>query len=322
MEENEECKLIQDLLLNYNDDVLNESTKKMVEKHLQKCENCKVKLEQIKNDIEKESKTSKEDLPQIDYLKKYKRNSTIKAVLSPIILLILILLVIYLYRFVTINNLINKYAAKLETENFYIEKISVYPGQKIEGKEQILKTKKWYKDGKYKIENDIITEYGTLEDKYKIVVDHRNKTVSKEYGTFTNKNKEDILIASNPIGSGYKSGLMKLGAPFYWSIRKDSKDIGRMYYVIKSQSLNNSNDSEIWVDMETGLPIMEIGCSSGTNYYENTHIPIDTYRQYTEYKYEFDNVAEEDVNIPEFPGYTEKEIDWNEEVEKIKANRY
>ena len=52
MEKKTECKIVQDLLLGYVDDVLNEESKKVVEKHLSECDMCQKRLKDIKNDIE------------------------------------------------------------------------------------------------------------------------------------------------------------------------------------------------------------------------------------------------------------------------------
>ena len=119
MKEENECEIVQDLLLSYNDNVLNESSKKLVEEHLKTCKTCQEKLQEIKKDSEKEKEFTKEDIPEVDYLKKYRRNSTIKAIVSPIIIILLILIGIYIYKFSIINGLVNKYANSLKSDNFY-----------------------------------------------------------------------------------------------------------------------------------------------------------------------------------------------------------
>ena len=52
MENKTECEIVQDLLLGYVDDVLNTESKKLVEKHLLKCDNYQTKHKEIKADIE------------------------------------------------------------------------------------------------------------------------------------------------------------------------------------------------------------------------------------------------------------------------------
>ena len=49
MEKKTECMIVQDLLLGYVDDVLNEESKKVVEKHLAECDVCQKRLKDINN---------------------------------------------------------------------------------------------------------------------------------------------------------------------------------------------------------------------------------------------------------------------------------
>ena len=42
-----ECDIVEDLLFSYNDGVLSNSSKELVDEHLKKCEKCKKKLEEI-----------------------------------------------------------------------------------------------------------------------------------------------------------------------------------------------------------------------------------------------------------------------------------
>lgn len=46
------CKIIEDLLPSYRDEVLTDSVKLMVEKHLESCNHCKSKLKQLEREIE------------------------------------------------------------------------------------------------------------------------------------------------------------------------------------------------------------------------------------------------------------------------------
>ena len=52
MKEINECKIVQDLLPNYIENLTNEETNKYIEEHLKKCENCKKVLENMKKDIQ------------------------------------------------------------------------------------------------------------------------------------------------------------------------------------------------------------------------------------------------------------------------------
>ena len=39
-----------------------------------------------------------------------------------------------------------------------------------------------------------------------------------------------------------------------------------------------------------------------------------------DYKYEFDIIEDEDVEVPDLSNYTTTELDWNEEIERLKNN--
>ena len=99
MEKKTECKIVQDLLLGYVDDVLNEESKVFVEKHLNECTNCKHRFNEIKKDInENEDNNQKE----IDYLKKVRIKSKIKSIGMAIGIILVILLGIYLINFIKV----------------------------------------------------------------------------------------------------------------------------------------------------------------------------------------------------------------------------
>ena len=52
MDKKTECEIVQDLLFGYADEVLNTQSKKLVEKHLLECEECRSKFNEIKKDVE------------------------------------------------------------------------------------------------------------------------------------------------------------------------------------------------------------------------------------------------------------------------------
>ena len=81
MEKKTECKIVQDLLLGYVDDVLNEESKKVVEKHLSECDMCQKRLKEIKQDIENTKITQEKE---IDYLKKIRIKNRIKSILTAV----------------------------------------------------------------------------------------------------------------------------------------------------------------------------------------------------------------------------------------------
>ncbi len=81
------CSVIQDLLPSYADNICSEDTKELVQEHMAECEQCKEKLERMRNTEIVARKASKK---QVDYLKKIHSTITHKEGLGKVMLVILI----------------------------------------------------------------------------------------------------------------------------------------------------------------------------------------------------------------------------------------
>ena len=301
MKKENECELVQDLLLNYVDGLLNVSSKDLVENHLKICPNCKEKFEDLKYDEEKVRYQEKE----IDYLKKLKLKSRIKSIIGSLIIILLIFIGYYFNKFITLNTISEKASKYFESENFYIEIISNVPLEE----NSVLFNKTWYKDGNYKtisyIENETDgitqsfgTEYGeTGKTKY-YQINENQKTATLISFPFE-RQKNHLMSFPNPIFISQQNNYMlpRLGAPFYVKISTDNKDIGREYYVLQ---LDNS---KLWVDIDTGLPIMSFGYTSSAKYFKDTKIPLQKSEGIYQYNYSFDCVTDEDVLLPDLSAY-------------------
>ena len=318
MDKKTECEIVQDLLISYVDDVLNHASKKLVEKHLIECEKCREKLQEIRKDGQKNEENQK---TQIDYLKKLRRRSRIKAFLMVIFVFVMIFVSWYLYKFWVINRVCGKIEKQFEGENFYIEEnISC-------DENSVIFNKIWYKDGKYKVVSymeevgkvvqKFETRYGNLAEnaQEEYFVNEDEKKVRKEK-MLTARKKRDFIVSQSPfvlasgVDSKYEFVMLKLGEPFYVKISTNHKQIGRKYYVF------DFGESKKWVDMESGLPIMSFGDVVGTNFYPNTNIPKQEFSSVSEYHYDFGNVADEDVQIPDLEDYEVEEFDWEKEMEQ------
>lgn len=319
MEKKTECEIVQDLLIGYVDRVLNKESKKLVESHLLDCKKCQERVAEIKAETEKEENQQKKE---IDYLKKIRIKSRIKSVLLTILILGVIFISWYSYKLYILNRIAKKAEKQFKDNNFYTEIISSYD------EDMLGYTKTWYKDGKYKVvryqENEegikqiLETQYGNIVEnpKEEYWIDEEKKQVRIEKLMFE-KEKEEFIGSPTPFYMkyvkryGYQYILMKLGAPFYAKISTDHKQIGRKYYVL------DSGETKKWVDMDTGLPIMSFGDVVGTTYYNNTNIPKQEFRSTSEYHYEFGNVTDEDVEMPDLEEYEWEEYDWQKEVDRL-----
>ena len=101
-----ECDIVQDLLCSYNDGVLSETSKELVEEHLKKCDKCKKNLEEIKQES-----IEKKQVKEIDFFKRIKKNINKKNI---IILVFFIILTIVILFNVQVYNNYNEIASTME----------------------------------------------------------------------------------------------------------------------------------------------------------------------------------------------------------------
>lgn len=313
MEKNTECQIVQDLLLGYVDNTLNDESKKLVEKHLDSCEKCKERLQDIRKDIEENENTQKKE---IDYLKKVRRKSRIKAIFIALGIILLIAIVFYVIKFIKISSIMSKANKSLESENIYFEQ------QQILSDEKVAVTKLYYKDGKYKRVSEIYSddeveiqslEYGEIDSDEIIEVDEKNKVVTIKQGDLAEVFNKEENIKWNRFGIEERNSLIaNMGKAFLMSIYTDNYGSNKEYYVLTSQ-FDRSQRWEIWIDKETGLVIKEINRDSEEEFIIGTDIVKEINDTIISYKYEFDIVTDEDVEVLDFSEYEIENISYNME---------
>lgn len=307
MEKKIECKIVQDLLLGYVDDVLNEESKKVVEKHLSECDMCQKRLKEIKQDIENNEITQEKE---IDYLKKIRIKNRIKSILIAVGILFLIAFIIFLRKFFILSDLANKAKKSLASENFYKESV-----QRISSEKAVL-IKEYYKDGKYKVISETYTDegvkigtatYATVNSGERIEIDSENKAVRIDRSDFAKHMNSEMNLKNLPSekGSNY---IYILRMALTSSIHTSYRSLGREYYVLTN--VFDKDEGEIWIDKEIGLTLKSDVEGNGTivNYYPGTNIVKEEFRAVHEYRYEFDIVTDEDVTVPDYTGYEIKYI--------------
>lgn len=288
----EDCKIIEDLLLNYSDDVLNPETKEIVEKHLKECKECKINLENIKS--EKNNDNQKEKI-EINYLKKLRRKTAIKSILIAILIVFIIFTIWYLYKLNIINNMAKVYK-EYENSDYYVETIFAEENQ---GRDNVLYNKKWRKGNKVKTEYGIVKEDGTYEVNSVIyaTIGQREEIRIDTKENIAYKYKDYFEETNNvPLGMAYTNNaehlIVRLGAPFHFRISKDTRDIGRWYYVL------SYGDSKMIIDKQTFEPIREEGFSCSVEYFNNTNVVKKRNNQiYQIVKLEKNNVKDEDIEV-------------------------
>ncbi len=85
-----ECDIVGDLLFSYNDGILSNTSKELVEEHLKKCDKCKKILEEIKKENDE-----KNQVKEIDFFKSIKKNIKKKNIIILVVFIILMIVVLF-----------------------------------------------------------------------------------------------------------------------------------------------------------------------------------------------------------------------------------
>lgn len=168
MENKKDCKIVEDLLPSYIDNLLSEESKVFVENHLKTCEICQKTYNEMTSEIQKEDIQNTEN---IKIIKKYKRK--IKTLKVFVILAILILLAIgfsvLAFRYSVVKNALLRNINYDVCGNFRIEQYE----ESIERYEYHTTT--YFAESKMKkVKGDEVLEY--WEDNNHYYIDNENKT--------------------------------------------------------------------------------------------------------------------------------------------------
>lgn len=163
-----DCKIVQDLLPAYIDNVLSEETKLYVEEHLKSCDECKKVYDEMNFDLQKEDVKNTEIVKTI---KKYKRKIVTLKVFVIIVILAIIITIISIigFRFYVVKNTLIKNINYDVSGNFRIEEYE----ESIERYD--IHTTTYYGEGKMKkVRGDEVLEYWEGSEHY--YIDNENKT--------------------------------------------------------------------------------------------------------------------------------------------------
>ncbi len=100
MENKKECKIIQDLLPNYIENLTSEETNSFIEEHLNYCNDCREKLEIMKKNLNFD--TEKRDDREVKYIKKF--NSKLQFLKITIVIILIVALIFMTYSFINMKN--------------------------------------------------------------------------------------------------------------------------------------------------------------------------------------------------------------------------
>lgn len=311
MEKKDECEIVQDLLFGYADNTLNVESEKLVNKHLKECDSCKRELDEIKKDMEGDKLQQQKE---IDYLKRIRIKARIKAIVIAIFIVLIVLFSGYMIKFTKITSIMNKAPKTLETQNFYSE------SRELAGDGSVSVNKLYYKDGKYKKIWEIYSdegctvksiEYGEVGSDKIIDFNVEEKRVQIIKGSYAKLKNEEKSIKWNKFSEKERNSIIdNLGKTFLMSVKKSNYEIGKEYYILEYKNESRPGH-EYWIDKDTGLILKEIERDANIEYFKNTDIVKAVYDRNTSYKYEFNNVTDDDVKIPSYDGYVVEEKIYN-----------
>lgn len=218
-----------------------------------------------------------------------------KKIYIIIILLLIILLAITLVpivqRICILSNLSNKANKYASSTNFHMIKYSY-------DDESYVKYEFWQMENSKKIEltsfkNDVVT---------KIKIYANKNQDNYEINSYIDKNGEKTAysnIQNEYIGTCIDNVFKKdnyfefIKSAIFSTVKKTTFDGTECYYILNFDRGNGVLSNGIYVDIETGLIINEIAYT-----YEN-----ETTYPATNYKYDFDNVTEDDFIEPDINDY-------------------
>ena len=141
-----ECKLVQDLLPNYIENLTSDETNKIIEEHLKDCKECQNILSTMKEKIT--TNTENIEKKKINYLKKYNREV---RVLQIMLLIILIGFIVHVGgKYAILASLHQKFNNTVQNlNNYYMRVVTMSNYDVTQDSEQMYIRETYYKDGKF-----------------------------------------------------------------------------------------------------------------------------------------------------------------------------
>lgn len=297
-----ECKIVQDLLPSYIENLTTKETKVYIEEHLEKCQSCKQVLERMKQEFN--LNITKKDNREVKYIKKFNKKINI---LKLIISLILVVFIILTARKVIIisslsknaENTINTSNYHTVTYSYYLEDYSKTEVFSLGDKKKIITTQR--KDnGINKITIFARKNESSSENDKKYIANIYREVKDKKDGKIekvVNLNQE-IEIFVNPQNVTKTENYLQL---FVYSILSSVKDTTfngeECYYISNFKSVNNNLEEGMYVNKSTGLPISSIAYEYKNPDGTRGRVPT------SDYIYEFNEVKEEEFVEPNIDEY-------------------
>lgn len=274
MENNRDCKIIQDLLPSYIDKLTNEETNHFIEDHMAVCEECKQTLENMQKELT--NHTNKRDNREVKYIKKYSHKM---KMLKCILLIIILGYALLVGRRTFIMLSLSQKAKENRLNDNYYAKLYSYQGTSLTITESY-----------HKGEDYLTTMTRFDQDKQINQITFYKK--GPEEICFTQWNGQKYLQDMGTMVGGQVLPVTYVSDGFFANLQYaflvgiDSTYCnGRACYVIKG------NSYERYIDKETGVAVRDIEKSS-KSIERQTDMVVD-------YEYQYNVVKEEDIVKPD-----------------------
>lgn len=289
MKEKRACKIIQDLLPNYIEDLTNEETNSFIEEHLKECDECKRILENMQKNLKIDE--NKKDNREVKYIKKYNKKLRILKII--ILIIVALFLIRTLRNAIILSSLSNK-AKEYVNSNNYHKITTSYNG------DNLMNIETFYKDGKSVTIVKKITEDSTNK-----IISYENNGTQNVY--YEAENIKKVKPNSNASVVSNIANWLEPANPLEFIISSVTSNIrsvecnGKECYFIDgymtSSYLMGINTGK-YFDKVTGLLIRNSEIQS-------TNLSGYTTDNIVDYVYEF-NTVNEDVFIE--PDLSEYEV--------------
>lgn len=291
MKANNECKIVQDLLPNYIENLTSNETSEFIKGHLDNCKECNEIYNKM--NIKLESNTENSTKKDINFFKKYNKRLFLFKLIIVIILIIFIIATAR--KMIIISNLSSKAEEFVKSDNYHYVEYNYNYG-------------KYEKIEKFKLGDKIKLVFSNIDDEnhQTITIFTKEKISEDEYGSrylaniYVNNNDNNVAYLNRNIGI-----LVELQDVLHtenlWDLLKNvltssintTKINGKnCYFISNFNGVYNYYPSGIYIDKELGMPV-----STVAKEYENS----DGTKQYEppkEFKYEFNTVGENDFIEP------------------------
>ena len=274
MKEKTNCKIVQDLLPNYIENLTNEETNRFIEEHLKECPECQKVLENMQKEIK--VSTTKRDDREVKYIKKY--NKKLKILKYALLIIILIYVIAVGRRTIIMSSLSGKATENQINDNYYVRLYS-YRGDTLTITESYNKGED-YLTTLTRVVNGSniqkITYYKKGEEQLFIIESDGKKNILNSE-TMLGGHILPVTYVSNGILANLQYALITGIDSTYCN--------GKECYVIKGSSY------ERYIDKETGFAVRDIE-KSNKEITRQTDMVID-------YDYKFNIVTDSDIIRPD-----------------------